>query len=336
MLDLSYNSIRSLIDFDGELPKLLKLSLKMNKIQTLKNIDRFPSLAYLKLSRNNLEQLTEVDRLAALKQLRGVSLYKNPLADQKHAYVSAVMTACPQLESLDHNACNDVKKLAERDTDAVSRDRVDDKSKTEEKSPLLSAVTHLRTPVDHSTKNKKTLSAAGVTAATTVSKMMAGSEAPEFQNQKIAMVRGFVSDERSAGLRQTSLEKSSLEKKDSRDHREPRETEYKFDEAMDEDDDDKEAASPQADDNEDIFAMNPKSLVTVKLAWDRRVRDKGVLFGSSGRKDEEVWLGTPTHPIGYFKRVSGNNYKVVGDGLWMLMAAKTVAIKSIDEVGLAD
>lgn len=298
----------------------MKLSLKMNKMINLKGIEHFPALAYLKLSRNNIENLQEINKLSSLKQLKGISLYKNPLADDKQLYTSAVLSACPQLESLDHNACGDMKKKIEKDAlqdSKISKERVEENKNDQ----LLDNISTSNGFTANSTNPKwsKKLSSSGISKLT--------AEKPEFQNQKIAMVKNFESGDRFTGQRQTSLEKSALEKRD----KENRETEYKFDEAMDEDDDEKEAATPN-DEDEDIFSMNPKSLTTVKLAFDRKIKERSCLLGSSPKKDEEIWLGTPTHPIGYFKRVGGNNYKIVGDGIWMLMAAKTVAIKSIDEV----
>lgn len=322
MLDLSYNQIKSLADFEGELPKLMKLSLKMNKMVALKGIDRFPALTYLKLSRNNIESIQEVAKLSSLKNLKGISLYKNPLADDKQLYTASILAACPNLESLDHNACGDMKKRVERDglqDSKMSKEKIED-TRSELIAEPGSASNGFAAGSSAATKWSKKQSSTGLSKAT-------ASEKPEFQNQKIAMVKGFDSGEKFTGQRQNSLDKAGLEKRE----KEHRETDYKFDEAMDDDDDDKEPVTP-AEEDDDIFAMNPKSLATVKIAFDRKVKERAALLGSSNKKDEEVWLGTPTHPIGYFKRVGGNNYKIVGDGLWMLMAAKTVAIKSIDEV----
>lgn len=300
----------------------MKLSLKMNKLINLKGIDQFPALTYLKLSRNNIESIQEVSKLSALKYLKGISLYKNPLADDKQAYSAAVMSACPNLESLDHNACGDIKKKMDKDglqDSKLSREKLDDK--TEPAIETISVSNGFNFGAAPSTKWSKKQSSTGISKNT-------GVEGAEFQNQKIAMAKNFGGEEKFTGQRQTSLEKSSIDKRE----KENRETEYKFDEGMDEDDDDKDAASPPVEEEDDIFSMNPKSLATVKLAFERKVKERTTLLGSSSKKDEEIWLGSPTRPIGYFKRVGGNNYKVVGDGIWMLMAAKTVAIKSIDEV----
>jgi Leucine-rich repeat (LRR) protein len=110
VLDLSYNQIESLSTFQGELPKLVKLSLKKNKLKSLVNIGNFPALTYLKLSRNNLESLSELARLSKLKALKGISLYKNPLEEDRAQYTQAILAACPQLESLDHNSCTEARK----------------------------------------------------------------------------------------------------------------------------------------------------------------------------------------------------------------------------------
>lgn len=323
---MSYNLIKTLTDFEHELPKLMKLSLKMNKMVNLKGIDRFPALTYLKLSRNNIDNIQEVNRLSILKYLKGISLYKNPLAEDKQIYTNAILTACPNLESLDHNACGDMKKRGDRDVlqeSKISKDRLEDKSDIV--AETVSASNGFGTTTTTGAKWNKKQSSTGIAK-------VAPPETAEFQNQKLAMVKGINSDDKFTGQRQTSVDKIAADRRD----KENRDTEYKFDEGMDDDDDDKDAVSPTAEEEDDIFSMNPKSMATVKLAFERKVKEKTSLLGSSTKKDEEIWLGTPTHPIGYFKRIGGNNYKVVGDGLWMLMAAKTVAIKSIDEVHYDD
>ena len=53
MLDLSYNQVESLHGFKGQLQKLVKLSLKKNKMNSLANIEAFPNVNYLKLSRKS-------------------------------------------------------------------------------------------------------------------------------------------------------------------------------------------------------------------------------------------------------------------------------------------
>lgn len=305
----------------------MKLSLKMNKMVNLKGINNFPALTYLKLSRNNLEDIEELAKLSTLKNLKGISLYKNPLAEDKTQYTSAVLSACPQLESLDHNSCGDTKKKQDKDSahdSKISKEKIDYDSKADQPSEMVSASNGFGANSTTTKWSKK--------QSTTAMSKTTSNDKPEFQNQKIAMAKGYITDEKfGPAPRHNSLEKSSLDKRE----KEIRETEYRFDEAMDEDDDDKDASSPNPEEEDDIFAMNPKSLTTVKIAFERKIKERSAYLGSSGKKDEEIWLGTPTHPIGYFKRIGGNNYKIVGDGLWMLMAAKTVAIKSIDEVNLA-
>jgi hypothetical protein len=56
----------------------------------------------LKLSRNDLSSYQEILRLGKLKNLKGLSLYKNPI-ELNDNYVNKILTVCPYLESLDHN-----------------------------------------------------------------------------------------------------------------------------------------------------------------------------------------------------------------------------------------
>lgn len=109
-MDLSYNQIKSLRRLDFKLDKLIKLSLKKNQLQDLLGVENFPKLNYLKLSRNSIKELSEVDRLAELKQLKGVSLYRNPMSENKRAYAAYIIQTCKKLESLDHNSIEEVKK----------------------------------------------------------------------------------------------------------------------------------------------------------------------------------------------------------------------------------
>ena len=88
----------------------------------------------------------------------------------------------------------------------------------------------------------------------------------------------------------------------------------------------------RASDTEDIYSLNPKSITTVKMAFDKKLKEKQGTLGLQVKKDEEVWLGNPQHPVGYFKKVGINNYKIIGDGMWLFIASKVVNIKAIEEV----
>ena len=41
--------------------------------------------------------------------MKGVSLYKNPLAEEKQTYTKVVLGVCKNLESLDHNEVEEIK-----------------------------------------------------------------------------------------------------------------------------------------------------------------------------------------------------------------------------------
>lgn len=109
-MDLSYNEIVSLKNTNLRLKRLVKLSLKKNKLVDLKGIENFPHLNYLKLSRNSIESLVEVKRLGNLPELKGVSLYRNPINDDKKLYASVILRICKKLESLDHTSVEEIRK----------------------------------------------------------------------------------------------------------------------------------------------------------------------------------------------------------------------------------
>lgn len=330
VLDLSYNQVKTLDDFPGEMPKLVKLSLKKNVMENLKGIENFPALTYLKLSRNNIGSLNDLKKLSGLKLLKGISLYKNPLAEEKQLYTVAVLAACPYLESLDHNPCADIRKKFQQDgilDDLPPSEVVDERPDTRPDSA---------SGVASSSLGFNTGGGSGSNWAARNGSALVGQQSSTsgdgagFKNQKLAMMKGFSKQTvKPNAPRVSSLEKSTG---DNRERQIVQDAEFKFDEQPDDDEDtEKDVRTPGADDD-DIFSLNPKALSTVKLAFEKKVKEKPCVIGSSSKKDEEIWLGSPTHPIGYFKRVSNSNYKVVGDGLWMLMASKTIVIKLIEEV----
>lgn len=89
--------------------QVLKLSLKKNLLTELVGIENFPNVKFLKLSRNELVSYGEVQRLGQLKNLKGLSLYKNPIETNEN-YINKILTVCPFLESLDHNEVNNDTK----------------------------------------------------------------------------------------------------------------------------------------------------------------------------------------------------------------------------------
>lgn len=328
---MSYNLVRSIEDFPGELPKLVKMSLKKNSMENLRGIECFPSLTYLKLSRNNISDIQELKRLSNLGNLKGISLYKNPLSEDKKVYTIAVLSACHQLESLDHNSCSDIRKRFEQEgliDDLPRSEIIDDKDIPGDSVSGIIASTTAYRPSNTTGNSWMPKYPSPNLAQSSVS-----GDSSAFKNQKLAMVKGLTKQATKNSLaRVASQDKSSLEYRDKID---AKDQDSKYEDAGDEDEDDtdKESRSPAAEDD-DIFSLNPKVLATVKLAFDKKLKERVFVIGSVSKKDEEVWLGSPTHPIGYFKRISNNNYKVVGDGLWMLMASKTTTIKLIEEVNL--
>lgn len=120
------------------LKKLVKLSLKKNKIIDLKGIENFPNLNYLKLSRNNIASLIEVKRLGNIPELKGVSLYRNPINDDKKLYAGVILGICKNLESLDHTSVEEIRKkygLSEdqEDEGQGSDDEIEGSDRSDEK-----------------------------------------------------------------------------------------------------------------------------------------------------------------------------------------------------------
>lgn len=78
------------------------LSLAVNKVATLRDIQNCSNLKELYMRKNNLVNLTEVPRyLGGLKQLRKLSLSENPMAETNPKYRLYVIKALPLLENLD-------------------------------------------------------------------------------------------------------------------------------------------------------------------------------------------------------------------------------------------
>ena len=48
-------------------------------------------------------------RLGLLESLKGVSLYRNPINDDKKLYVTVILGICQHLESLDHTNVEEIK-----------------------------------------------------------------------------------------------------------------------------------------------------------------------------------------------------------------------------------
>lgn len=299
-------------------------------MENLKGIEWFPAITYLKLSRNNLDSLQELKRLSLLRNLKGISLYKNPLADDKQSYTIGVLSSCPVLESLDHNSCIELRKQLERDgllEESQETDQLDDRSKGDSLSAVISNSAGFHPHAGSGNVGE------GKNSHNSNAQPSISGDAAAFKNQKLAMVKGLSKQMTRSPIQPMNLsQKSQIAQENKTDIRE---TEYKLDDGDEEEDLEDDGRNKEIAED-DIFALNPKVVSTVKLAFDKKLKERNCILGYTAKKDEEIWLGSPTHPIGFFKRVSNNNYKVVGDGLWMLMASKTVTIKLIEEVSFIE
>ncbi len=314
-MDLSYNQVESLHGFKGQLLKLMKLSLKKNKMNSLANIEAFPNVNYLKLSRNNIDSFAEIKKLAKLRSLKGVSLYDNPVGDDKRVYCIAVLQICPFLETLDHKSCLEVKKSHDiKEEDLLKRE--------EERKRV--AVPHQSTekPRDPSPKNSKQ------------NTLINEDKQLQFKNQTVLLSKAFNNSR--VGKNPATDKSPSVERKvvatEAREQLKEIEV-NRFDDAQEEEEELEKDETVRGGNPEDLHAMNPKSLSAVRLAFEKVLRDKNSILGSTAKSDEEVWLGSSqSHPIGMFKRTGSNTYRVVGDGIWMMMASKVVNLKAIEEV----
>lgn len=307
VLDLSYNRLSSspsamsssggssnnppsLCNLSVPLPSLSKLSLKKNQLTTLEVLPKlFPSLIHLKLSRNSLSSLQELSFLKHLTFLRGVSLYKNPLASDKSLYIQTVLSECPWLESLDHQACEEMRQKY-----------VEEKSKGQDRGEVIR-------------KERGDRTVASVSPSP-----------PPPRRPSLEVLQGKKEREREVGTGQAKTEDIIEEfknrgivnvNKGGKKREEKEEVEAEVEESDD-----------------DLLLMDPKSIGTVKLAFEKKLKERSGTLGLDSKKDEEIWLGLPNHPIGFFKRVSNNSYRIFGDGLFMMLSSKTVNIRTVEEL----
>lgn len=295
------------------------MSLKKNKLLDLTNIEAFPNVNYLKLSRNVLESPSELKKLGKLKVLKGVSLYDNPLADDKRLYSKMVMEICPNLESLDHKSCSEVKKKYEIEDQEINAKHMDNNKLTYK---LMQG----------SDISQKETSPKGLKVISIPTEHQPQQEASHLKNQTVILSKAFSNPRR----KNNSTDKPiSAERKGGeaavRDT--GKDVDEKDDENM-EDEEDIDKDEGKGEENADgIASMNPKSMSAVKLSFEKILSEKTSILQTNLKIEQEVWLGnSPTHPIGFFKKVGTNGYRVVGDGIWMMMASKVVALKSIEEV----
>ena len=94
VINLSYNLVNNLRSIKNVVPSVLKLSLKKNAMNEQTNIETFPNVKFLKLSRNDISSYQEILKLSKLKNLKGLSLYKNPI-ELDEAYSSKILSICP-------------------------------------------------------------------------------------------------------------------------------------------------------------------------------------------------------------------------------------------------
>lgn len=87
----------------SQMTALEVLSLAVNKINTLKDVQHCYNLRELYMRKNNLTSLAEVVRyLSPLSALRKLSLSENPLADHPK-YRQFILKALPQIDKLDND-----------------------------------------------------------------------------------------------------------------------------------------------------------------------------------------------------------------------------------------
>lgn len=78
------------------------LSLAVNRVSTLRDVENCKNLKELYMRKNNLSNIAEVPTyLRGLFNLRKLSLYENPIADLPR-YRQYVVKALPQIEQLDN------------------------------------------------------------------------------------------------------------------------------------------------------------------------------------------------------------------------------------------
>ena len=352
---MSSNQIETLNSFNGILNKLVKLSLKKNKLVSLAKLDSFPAVTYLKLSRNNLTSLESLSVLSNLKSLKGISLYKNPLAEDRDEYLRAVHEYCPTLESLDH----EVQKG--KDPDQISLD-----TKPSQQPGGLSEITGKNTSTPTAGYREgasKRQQGQGVIGGLTVNHEPRASSANQTK-KPVIQESSSVSNPRStkiskAGNSQggqisiiqagnsggfgTIVKAASVERVHTGPNDVFRQDAVK-DENMIDDDEIENTKALQLDgqkgslsrtgnsDQDTIYSMDPKSLDTIKTIFEKKMKDRPTYMSAIPKKEEEIWLGNPNHPIGFCKKITNNNYKITGDGLWMMMYTKTIPVKTIEEI----
>lgn len=83
------------------MPSLEVLSLSVNHIITLKDIQSCYNLIELHMRKNSITNLNEVRYLQNLRKLKTLVLSENPIADHP-LYRSFIVKCLPQLEKLDN------------------------------------------------------------------------------------------------------------------------------------------------------------------------------------------------------------------------------------------
>jgi U2 small nuclear ribonucleoprotein A' len=126
-IDFTDNDIRRLDGFPL-LNKLKSLLFSNNKIQHVGNkLDKsLPNLGSLVLTNNNIEDLSEIDQLSTLKNLKVLSLLRNPISLLKH-YRLYTIYRIPSLKILDF------KKVKETEREQAQKLYKGKKLKTSEK-----------------------------------------------------------------------------------------------------------------------------------------------------------------------------------------------------------
>jgi len=242
----------SLGGFKSQMSRMVKLSLKKNQMIDLKGIESFPNLTYLKLSRNNISSLVEIRRLGGLRGLKGVSLYKNPISEDKPLYTKIVLSICRRLESLDH--C-DVKEWRRKYNITPSTQKVPTETSPSPASPRIGKLSAKKDKVlknNYFEINKEVIK--------TVSEKFKTRQKLEFGGNEVKQkTEDDNSDEESHQTLKARQEEEAEEQEEAEELEEQEEEE--------EEEEEEEAQESKLD---------PKSIEAVKIAFEEKIAEKSV------------------------------------------------------------
>lgn len=131
-------AIKSLEGLEN-LPKLKKLMLQGNKIETLDHLPDLPCLEELYLDANGIAELSELKKLAPLKNLKVLSMAGNPCAEGDNFSLEVLILLMDELPCLKMIGETPVDKEAIDGAKAERKQRAEDaavKAKEEEEARL--------------------------------------------------------------------------------------------------------------------------------------------------------------------------------------------------------